>query len=113
MPLVYQLFIRQVRLLKIKSILRILIITIGISSSARAQSVDEYCLSTVGQIEENTKTKVEDLTQQLPSFIDSVENLPELYKKPCNKFSRYFWGCDRKTFFSVLPNLLCKINKDF
>ena len=86
MPLIYQLFVRQVQLSKIKSILRILIITIGISSSASTQSVDGYCLSTVGKIETtNKKTTVFDPTPQLPPFIDSVENLPELYKKPCNK----------------------------
>ena len=95
MSLIYQLFVRQVRLLKIKPILKILIITIGISGNASAQSLNKYCLSTVGKIETANKTPVFDLTQKLPSFIGSVENLPELYKKPCNKFSRYFWGCDR------------------
>ena len=100
MSLIYQLNFLKIRLLKPETLLRILIILIGINSSASAQSLNEYCLSTVGQIEENTKTEVEDQTQQLPSFIDSVENLPELYKKPCTKFYRFFWGsCDRETFF--------------
>lgn len=101
MSSVHQLNFHKVRLLKLKTALRILIITISISSSASAQSVDGYCLSKVGKIETtNKKTTVFDPTPQLPPFIDSVENLPELYSQPCNKFSRYFWGCDRKTFFS-------------
>ena len=106
MSLIYLLNFLKIRLLKPETLLRILMILIGINSSASAQSLNEYCLSTVGQIEENTKTEVEDQTQQLPSFIDSVENLPELYKKPCTKFYRFFWGsCDRKTFFSYSPTL--------
>lgn len=81
------------------------IMIIGIGSNASLQSLDGYCLSTVDKIERATKTKAESPTPPLPYFIDSVENLPELYKKPCNKFSRYFWGCDRKTFFSYSPTL--------
>ena len=105
MSSIHQLNFHKIRLLKIGSILRILIISIGISSSVSAQSLDGYCLSTVGKIETAKKTPVFDPTPQLPPFIDSVENLPELYKKPCTKFSRYFWGCDRKTFFSYSPTL--------
>ena len=96
MPLIHQLRFRQVHLFKINSILRILVISIGISGNVNAQSLDGYCLSTVGKIETaNKKARVFDSTPPLPYFIDSVENLPELYKKPCTKFSRYFWGCDR------------------
>ena len=106
MSLVCRLSFAKIRLLKLKTALRILIISISISSSANAQSLNEYCLSTVGKIETaNKKARVFDPTPPLPYFIDSVENLPELYKKPCNKFSRYFWECDRKTFFSYSPTL--------
>jgi len=106
MSLIYQLFVRQICLLKIKPILRILIISISITSSVNAQTLNEYCLSTVGQIETTKKTKVFDPTPPLPYFIDSVENLPELYEKPCNKFYRFVWGeCERKTFFSYSPTL--------
>ena len=106
MPLIHQLFFRQVHLLKLNSILKILIVSIGISSSVSAQSLDGYCLSTAGKIETaNKKARVFDPTPPLPYFIDSVENLPELYEKPCNKFSRYFWGCDRETFFFYSPTL--------
>ena len=106
MSLIYQLFVRQVRLLKRKSILRILIIAIGISSSASAQSLNEYCLSTVGKIETtNKKTTVFDPTPPLPYFIDSVENLPELYENPCDQLTRFWWGCDRETFFSYSSTL--------
>ena len=105
MLLVHQFNFHKIRLLKLKTVLRILIILIGINSSASAQSLNEYCLSTVGKIETTNKTPVFDPTPQLPPFIDSVENLPELYKKPCTKFSRYFWGCDRQTFFSYSPTL--------
>lgn len=79
---------------------------LGINSSVNAQSLDRYCLSTVGKIETTNKTPVEDPTQKLPSFIGSVENLPELYKKPCTKLYRFFWGeCDHQTFFSYSPTL--------
>jgi len=106
MSLINQLFVRQVRLLKINSILRILIISIGISGNVSAQSLDRYCLSTIGKIETANKTPVFDPTPSLPYFIDSVENLPKLYKKPCTKFYRFFWGrCDRRTFFSYSPTL--------
>ena len=106
MSSIHQLNFHKIRLLKIGSILRILIILIGISSSASAQSLDRYCLSTAGKIETaNKKARVFDPTPPLPYFIDSVENLPELYKKPCTKFSRYFWGCDRETFFFYSPTL--------
>jgi len=106
MSLIYQLFVRQIQLSKIKSILKILVISIGITNSVNAQSLDKYCLSTIGKIETaNKKARVFDSTPPLPYFIDSAENLPELYKKPCTKFSRYFWGCDRKTFFSYSPTL--------
>ena len=106
MSLSCRLSFTKIRLLKLKTVLRILIILLGMNTSASAQSLNEYCLSTVGQIEENTKTKVEDPTPQLPPFIDSVENLPELYSQPCNNFYRFFWGeCERKTFFSYSPTL--------
>ena len=93
MSLVCWLNFHKIGLLKLKTILRILIVSIGISGNVSAQSLNKYCLSTVGQIETETttKAKVEDPTQQLPSFIDSVENLPELYSKPCTKFYRFFW----------------------
>ena len=101
MSLIYRLNFPRIRLLKIESILRILIILIGICSSASAQSLNEYCLSTVGKVDTTTKTKEQNLTPQLPSFIGSVEDLPELYSQPCNKLYRFFWGeCDRETFFS-------------
>ncbi len=106
MSLVHQFNFSEIRLLKIESILRIIVILIGITSSVNAQTLNEYCLSTVGKIETtNKKTTAFDPTPPLPPFIDSVENLPELYKKPCTKFSRYFWGCDRQTFFSYSPTL--------
>ena len=106
MPLVHRLSFPKIRLLKIESILRILTILIGICSSVGAQSPNEYCLSTVGKTETTNKTPVEDPTQKLPSFIGSVENFPKLYKKPCNKLYRFFWGkCDRQTFFSYSPTL--------
>ena len=105
MSLVCRLSFAKIRLLKLKTALRILIISISISSSASAQSLNEYCLSTIGKIDTTTKTKEQNLTPQLPSFISSVENLPELYKKPCTKFYRFFWECDRKTFFSYSPTL--------
>ena len=106
MSSVHQLNFLKIRLLKPETVLRILIILIGINSSASAQSLNEYCLSTVGKIETTNKTPVFDPTPQLPPFIDSVENLPELYSQPCNKFYRFFWGsCDRKTFFSYSPTL--------
>ena len=96
MSLVFRLSFTKIRLSKLKTALRILIISIGITSSVNAQSLNEYCLSTVGQIETANKTPVFDPTPPLPYFIDSVENLPELYKKPCNKFYRFVWGeCDR------------------
>ena len=107
MSLIYRLSFTKIRLLKVKSILKILIITIGISSSASAQSLNEYCLSTVGKIETtNKKTTVFDPTPPLPYFINSVENLPELYSQACNKLYRFIWGeCERKTFFSYSPTL--------
>ena len=107
MPLVHQFNFSKIRLLKIESIFKIIVISIGITSSVNAQTLNEYCLSTVGQIETtNKKTKVFDPTPPLPYFIDSVENLPELYEKPCTKFYRFFWGsCDRETFFSYSPTL--------
>ena len=96
MSLIDRLFVRQVQLSKIKSILKILVISIGISGNVSAQSLDRYCLSTVGQIETTNKTTVFDPTPQLPPFIRSVEHLPELYSQPCTKFYRFFWGrCDR------------------
>ena len=106
MSLVCRLSFTKIRLLKLKTVLRILTILLGINSSASAQTLNEYCLSTVGKIETtNKKTTVFDPTPPLPYFIDSVENLPELYKKPCNRFSQYFWGCERETFFSYSPTL--------
>ena len=107
MSLIYQLFVRQIQLSKIKSILRILIISIGISGNVSAQSLDGYCLSTVGKIETtNKKARAFDPTPPLPYFIDSVENLPELYSQACNKLYRFIWGeCERKTFFSYSPTL--------
>ena len=105
MSLIYQLFVRKIRLLKASSILRILIISIGISGNVKAQSLDKYCLSTAGKIETTNKTPAEDPTQKLPPFISSVEYLPELYSQPCNKLYRFFWECERKTFFSYSPTL--------
>ena len=106
MSSVHQFNFHKIRLLKLKTVLRILIILIGINSSASAQSLNEYCLSTVGKIETTNKTTVFDPTPQLPPFIRSVKHLPELYSQPCNKLYRFFWGrCDRKTFFSYSPTL--------
>ena len=107
MSLVHQFDFYKIRLSKLKTALRILVISIGISSSASAQSLDGYCLSTVGQIETaNKKARAFDPTPPLPPFIDSVENLPELYSQACNKFYRFVWGeCDRETFFSYSPTL--------
>ena len=96
MPLIYQSFFLPVGSLKIKPILKILIISIGISGNVSAQSLNEYCLSTVGKLKTANKTPVFDPTPKLPLFIDLAENLLELYKKPCNKLYRFVWGsCDR------------------
>ena len=62
-------------------------------------------MSTVGKIETASKTPVFDPTPPLPPFIDSLENLPELYKNPCDRLTRFWWGCDRETFFSYSPTL--------
>ncbi|MEM8723716.1 MAG: hypothetical protein AAGE84_31305 [Cyanobacteria bacterium P01_G01_bin.39] len=71
-----------------------------------AQTLNEYCLSTVGKIETtNEKTKVFDPTPPLPYFIDSIENLPELYENPCDQLTRFWLGCYRETFFSYSPTL--------
>jgi len=107
MSLVHQFNFSKIRLLKIKLILRIIVISSGISGNVSAQSLDKYCLSTVGQIETaNKKARVFDPTPPLPYFIDSVENLPELHSQPCHKFYRFVWGeCERKTFFSYSPTL--------
>ena len=64
MSSIHQLNFPKIRLLKIGSILRILIVSNGISSSASAQSLDGYCLSTVGKIETTNKTPVFDPTPQ-------------------------------------------------
>ena len=115
MPLIHQFDFYKIRLSKLKTALRILVISIGISSSASAQSLDGYCLSTVGQIETaNKKARAFDPTPPLPPFIDSVENLPELYSQACNKFYRFIWGeCDRisKRQVIALANIIM-VNKN-
>lgn len=58
-------------------------LTIGISDNAIAQAFDEYCLSTVGQVELVEKLQ-KDPTQILPPFIRSVGRLPELYRNRCD-----------------------------
>ena len=107
MSLIYRLSFTKIRLLKIKSILGIIVISIGITSSVNAQSLDGYCLSTVGKIETtNKKARAFDPTPPLPYFIDSVDRLPELYSQACNKFYRFVWrSCERETFFSYSPTL--------
>jgi hypothetical protein len=95
------------RLLKISRTLTLLIaLTIGIANSAVAESLNEYCISQVSQQQvEKPRKNAEEEESVLPPFIGSVENLPELYKNPCNIIERFFFECLPKTFFSYSPTL--------
>ncbi len=92
------------RLLKIPRTLTLLIaLTIGVANSAVAESLNEYCISQVSQQEvEKPQKNGEEEESFIPPFIGSVENLPELYKNPCNIISI---ECIPKTFFSYSPTL--------
>jgi hypothetical protein len=92
------------RLLKIPRILTLLIaLTIGITDSAVAESLNEYCISQLSQSEVKKPQKnAEEEESVLPPFIGSVKNLPELYRNPCNIISI---ECIPETFFSYSPTL--------
>jgi hypothetical protein len=97
-------FYQSYRLLKIPRTLTLLIaLNIGITNSAVAESLNEYCISQVSQQEVKTPRKFpEEEEIPLPPFIGSEENLPKLYKNNCNIFSI---ECIPKTFFSYSPTL--------
>ena len=97
----------QSRAIRIISIL--IVSTIGISDSAVAGVLDKYCLSRVGQTEPIEESQRVIPRYPLPPFIGSVDNLPELYQKPCNAFSRFFDACTRKTFFHLQSNFRTSI----
>lgn len=100
-------FYQSRRLLKIPRTLTLLIaLTIGVANSAVAESLNEYCITQVSQQEvEKPQKNAEEDESVLPPFIGSVENLPELYKNPCNIIERFFFECLPKTFFSYSHTL--------
>ena len=87
-------------------IISILIVsTVGISDSAVAGVLDKYCLSRVGQTEPIEESQRVIPQEPIPPFIGSVDHLPELYRKSCNAFSRFFDACTRETLFYYSPAL--------
>ena len=82
----------------------LIVSTIGISDSSVAEVFEKYCLSTVGQVKPINESEREIPRYPIPPFIGSVDHLPQLYRKSCNAFSRFF-GCTRQTFFSYSPTL--------
>lgn len=74
-------------------------------NSALAKSLEKYCIQkATKQEQENLKPKPEP-TEKIPSFIGSIDNLPELYVKPCTKIERYFFECSLRTLFAYSPTL--------
>jgi hypothetical protein len=83
----------------------LIVSTIGISDSAVAEVFEKYCLSTVGQVKPINESEREIPRYPIPPFIGSVDHLPELYRKSCNAFSRFFDACTRETLFYYSPAL--------
>lgn len=102
-------FYQSYRLLKIPRTLTLLIaLSVSLTNSAVAESLNEYCITQVSQQEVKKPQKnAEEDENYIPPFIGSVENLPELYRNPCNIFSiecipeKFF----SKKFFSYSPTL--------
>lgn len=90
-------------IIRIVSIL--VVSTIGIFDSAFAEDLDRYCLSTIGQVEPQKPEKAFTQHPVPPHLNQEVNDLPELYRKPCNAFSRFFDACTGVTFFSYSPTL--------
>ena len=87
-------------------IISILIVsTIGNADSAVAEVLEKYCLSRTGQVEPINESEREIPRYPIPPFIGSVDHLPELYRKSCNAFSRFFDACTRETLFYYSPAL--------
>ena len=107
--LLYKLALFRIDLSQISVIVRIISIlivsTISIFDSSVAEVLDKYCLSRTGQVEPINESERKIPQEPIPPFIGSVDNLPELYQKPCNAFYRFFDACTRNTFFSYSPTL--------
>ena len=93
----------QSRAIPIVSIL--IVSTIGISDSAFAEVLDRYCLSKIGQVEPKKPERAFTQHPVPPHLSREVNDLPELYRKPCNAFSRFFDACSRQTSFYYSPTL--------
>ena len=93
------------RLSSVVHVIRLsIVLTLSISNSAVAKSIDEYCISQVGQQEQLQKTQ-KDSIDKIPSFIGSIDNLPELYNNPCTIIDRYFDSCVLNEYFAYSPTL--------
>ncbi|MGL5943918.1 MAG: hypothetical protein ACRC2S_26820 [Waterburya sp.] len=83
--------------------LLLIVLTVSVANSAVAESLNEYCISQVSQQKvEKPRKNSEEVESSIPPFIGSIENLPQIYKNPCNILSI---ECVRKTFFSYSPTL--------
>ena len=101
----YQLNCYKSRLSLIAHVLKLLIVlTVSITNSAAAKSIDEYCISKVSQQEQLQETQ-KDSIDKIPPFISSVDNLPELYNNPCRAIDRYFDNCVLNEYFAYSPTL--------
>ena len=100
-----KLYFSKPRLSVIKAVSILIVSTIAISDSAVAEVLNKYCLSRVGQTEPIEESERVIPQYPIPPFIGSVDNLPELYRKSCNAFSRFFDACTRKTFFTYSSTL--------
>ncbi|MGL5941795.1 MAG: hypothetical protein ACRC2S_15715 [Waterburya sp.] len=83
--------------------LLLILLTVSVANSAVAESLNEYCISQVSPQEvAKPRENSEEVESSIPPFINSIENLPQIYKNPCNILSI---ECIRKTFFSYSPTL--------
>lgn len=94
-------------LLSVLRIVSILIVsTIGISDSSVAGVLDKYCLSRVGQTEPIEESERVIPQHPVPPYLSrKVKDIREIYRKPCNAFSRFFDACTRETLFYYSPAL--------
>ena len=93
----------QSRAIRIVSIL--IVSSIAISDSAVAEVLDRYCLSRIGQVEPKKPEKAFTQPPVPPHLSRKLNDLPELYRKSCNAFSRFFDACTRETLFYYSPTL--------
>ena len=99
-------YYRSFQLLTVTRILQILIVlTVNILNSAVADSLSGYCIFQAVQQGQAKKPRKDSKQNEIPLFIGSIENLPELYKNPCNKIERFFFECIPNTFYSYSPTL--------